>query len=257
MLTLTPDVADLYFLHDRFTGERLPSSFAALLAPDEAARWEALLVPTVRRQFLLARVFVRTVLSRYAEVSPAAWRFEQGPHGRPEIRAPSAGPALRFNLAHTTGMMALGIALDHDIGVDVEYTGRDVCVGRIARRFFAPSEAADVAARVGDDQRERFFAYWTLKESYIKARGLGLALPLGLFGFSPLAAAGEPVRIAIAPELNDDARRWQFFRYRPSTEHIAAVAVGGAQTPVHVRAEVVASPDAIEGLLADRNRPRA
>ena len=68
-----------------------------------------------------------------------------------------------------------------------------------------------------------FFDYWTLKEAYIKARGLGLALPLGQFTFirTPDAAPA----IAFAPELHDDPASWQFAQFWPTRDHRMAVAV--------------------------------
>ena len=38
-----------------------------------------------RRQFLITRALVRTMLSRYAEVAPRDWRFVTNQYGRPEV----------------------------------------------------------------------------------------------------------------------------------------------------------------------------
>jgi 4'-phosphopantetheinyl transferase len=79
-----------------------------------------------------------------------------------------------------------------------------------------------------------FFDYWTLKESYIKARGLGLALPLGQFTF--LRPPGAAPTIEFAPELHDDAASWQFAQFWPSANHRMAVAVRrrGEDLPISV-----------------------
>lgn len=59
------------------------------------------------------------------------------------------------------------------------------------------------------------------KESYIKARGMGLSIPLDQFSFSfPHERA---VHIAIQPELGDDASRWSFWQCRPSPECLLAI----------------------------------
>lgn len=224
MLTPSPQAVHLWVLRDDAAREpELPSACVGLLSPEESARLARISMPRVRREYLLGRALLRTTLSRYAAgVAPSAWRFAEGPHGKPDLAGPPGAPPLRFNLSHTTGLLALAVTLGRDVGVDVEHTGRDVSDDRVAERFFAPPEAADVLARLGEARRERFFAYWTLKEVYIKARGMGLAIPLSSFW---LDVDREPIRIAFAPELADDPLSWQLARLRLSAEHAIAVAV--------------------------------
>ena len=56
-----------------------------------------------RHTSLVTRALVRTVLSRYADVSPGDWRFVANEYGSPEIDEPSEERCLRFNLSHTEG----------------------------------------------------------------------------------------------------------------------------------------------------------
>ena len=91
-------------------------------------------------------------------------------------------------------------------------TGRQAAGREIARRFFAPEEAAAVEARP-----ERFFDYWTLKESYIKARGGGMSIGLSKIAFR-LGADGK-ASLAAGPA------GWRFFRDAPTDMHVCAVAV--------------------------------
>ena len=78
------------------------------------------------------------------------------------------------------------MTVGRDVGVDVEHINRTL-THDVAERFFSPQEVADLRALPEDEQPVVFFDYWTLKEAYIKARGLGLALPLGQFTFHPAA----------------------------------------------------------------------
>jgi 4'-phosphopantetheinyl transferase len=77
----------------------------------------------------------------------------------------------------------------------------------MATDVFAPKELSDLAALSEDEKMLRAVHLWTLKESYIKARGMGLALPLDGFAFR---FCGDRISLEVEPELNDGGAHWQF-----------------------------------------------
>jgi 4'-phosphopantetheinyl transferase len=206
---------------ERIADARLLERYRALLSEDERERAGRFRFEEHRHQFHVAHALVRTSLSRYAAVEPQAWRFAAGERGRPEIAAPSGVPPLRFNLSHTGGLVACAVALAREVGIDVEDTTRRADVDAIAKRYFAPSEQRELA-RPGAG-RDRFFEIWTLKESYLKARGIGIAAALEKISF-PLEPDAQ-LRIRFDPGFDDDPASWQFALHRPSARHVLAVAV--------------------------------
>jgi 4'-phosphopantetheinyl transferase len=222
-LALPPDEVHLwYLLPDELTEPRLLDAYAALLAPDERARRDRYRFEHSRREYLLTRALVRATLSRYAPVAPAAWTFRENAYGRPEI-ALAAHAAIRFNLSNTHGLIACAVALDRELGVDVEDTERPGETVSIADGFFSRPEIAALRALPQERQRSRFFDYWTLKEAYIKARGMGLAIPLDQFSFH--LDDGPPIRVTFDPRLGDDASTWQFEQFSLSPRHRTSAAV--------------------------------
>lgn len=195
----------------------------AMLSADERARMQRFHFERDRQIYLVAHALVRTALSRYATCAPAAWAFTANEHGRPEIAPGTCTRPLRFNLSHTRGLVAVAIALERDLGVDVEHLYPRSFDLDVAEHFFAPTEVAALAAQPADARRDRFFAYWTLKESYIKARGMGLALPLDQFAFD--LDRGDEITLTVDPRLEDDGRAWWFHQRRVTPEHRLAVAL--------------------------------
>src|SRR5690606_16766306 len=118
--------------------------------------------------------------------------------------------------------------------VDVENVRRRAPLD-VADTFFAPAEVAALRALPLEQQPQRFFEYWTLKESYIKARGLGLLIPLDQFAFH-LEDDRLP-RIEIDPRQQDDPAVCQFAHVRPTDEHLVALCVR-RQQPLDADAEV-------------------
>lgn len=220
---------------------RLPDGclerYPALLSPAERERWQRYRFEKDRRLYLVAWALVRTVLSRYQPRFPSAWRFTTNPYGKPEIASEPGLAPLCFNLSHTDGLVVCAVTLGRAVGVDVENLERSESDLDIAEQYFAPAESAYLKGLTAESRTEAFFAFWTLKEAYVKARGQGLSLPLEAFAFTL-----EPLGIAFAPPLeDDDPGRWQFARYRLGRHHCLAVAVSrrpGQTLAIHLRETV-------------------
>jgi 4'-phosphopantetheinyl transferase len=190
------------------------------LQPDERERADHYKDMEARASFLIGRGMARAMLSEVTGVPPADWRFADGAHGRPEIAAPST--PYHFNLAHSHGAVACIVGRDREIGVDIEYLKRPAATHDVAARICAPEELEDVEAAAETERQERFLVYWTLKEAYLKARGLGISVHLADVAFS--LASGQP-RFVPRGSLADADTRWTFRLAQPNDQHLVAVAV--------------------------------
>jgi 4'-phosphopantetheinyl transferase len=216
--------AHVWFVEsDDERGEALSVSPLSLVTDDEQARHDRYKFERNRREYRITRALAREVLSRYADVAPLDWRFAPNAWGRPAICAPEGAPALRFNLTNTDGLVACIVSSRHEVGVDVEPIDRRSETTSIAHRFFSPSEVRDLFALPPEQHHARFFDYWTLKEAYIKACGMGLAIPLDHFSFHLEAA--RPITISFHPDRADDPAAWQFAQFRPTARHLLSAAV--------------------------------
>ena len=195
----------------------------AWLQPTEPERFARYRADTDRLMFLGGRMIARAAIGHALGVPPAAWRWQEGPHGRPEIAAPAT--TLRFNLAHSAGLVACALADGRDIGVDVEHVTRPPVDIKMVRRYCSPAEAADIEAQGEAGWQHRFLIYWTLKEAYLKARGLGISVPLSEITFT---LDGSHARVSFEGSLADTDTRWYLRIEQPTPDHLMAVAASTA-----------------------------
>ena len=199
----------------------------SLLSDSERAQQQRFIPPAKRHEYLLTRVLVRTVLGEALGVAPQALQFVCNEWGRPALAPQFLSAPIHFNVSHTDGLVVCLVSTENELGVDTESFARAPDLLALAPEVFAPQELGELAALPIEDQAQRAVILWTLKESYIKARGMGLALPLDGFAFR--FEAGR-VRLEVEPALQDDGARWQFQWQRSGSHCIStAIALPGDQ----------------------------
>ena len=201
----------------------------ALLSSRESERYRQFRFDRDRHHFLVAHALVRSALSVYVDVDPSSWQFSSNRHGRPEISIADNLPPLRFNLTHTRGLVACVVTLELDCGIDVEQVSARGNLTGIAEKMFATSEKHALQMLDGETLLERFFSYWTLREAYCKALGIGIAHSKRDYCFVEQGSGQWTIRF---DALSDgDYQHWQFELTKPTAEHVAAVAIRTAGSP--------------------------
>ena len=217
----------------------LIATYLAWLDAHERSRYDRFRFPAHRHEYLVAHALLRSCLSRYGSLQPWEWRFVKNTYGRPEIDPPHDTLPLRFNLSHTAGLVACAITRKADVGVDVECTSRKGDLAAVAESSFAPAELAGLAQLTGAAWGDRFFELWTLKEAYIKARGMGLSLPMQRVVFQLDHDLETPIRLAslLEPAQADSGQisDWRFVLLSPMAAYRLAVAV---QSSLPLRVQV-------------------
>jgi 4'-phosphopantetheinyl transferase len=189
----------------------------AILTGEERARRDRFVFEKNRVEFLATRALARTVLAAYTGLAREAVRFAIDAHGKPALDP--APPGLSFNLSNALTLVVCAVTDASSIGVDVEPLARADQVHRVASDVFTTTERAELASLDAAGANRRAVELWTLKEAYMKARGLGMALPPSSFAMSGLVLASEP-----SPPDEPDRSRWTFASLEVE-DHAVAICV--------------------------------
>lgn len=179
--------------------------------------------PSLRRRFVSAHGATRRLLGRMLNRPPASIRYELGCHGKPRLANPPID--LRFNLSHSGERALLALAVGREVGIDIEEL-RPIDVLALAEDVFSASERAALASVPPECRLDAFYAGWTRKESFIKARGEGLSFPLQAFDVSLEPREGQ--LLLACRHSRRDLEQWTIVSIPAESGYAAALTVEGA-----------------------------
>ena len=179
-----------------------------------------------RIRYVVAHGALREVLAGYTGQTPRDIAFGHTTTGKPFLADDRRKQPFQFSLSHSGEWAVVGLALSADLGIDIEQIDPDVKAEAVARRFFSRSESEGLRNMPLGQRSVAFFAAWTRKEAYVKARGVGIADRLSSFSVS--------VDPELIPILLDDSMdphgplHWRIYDLDIAEGYAAAIVAEGA-----------------------------
>jgi 4'-phosphopantetheinyl transferase len=165
------------------------------------------------------------LLGGYLGITGGEVEFRYSAHGKPQLSSAHADCDLNFNLSHSGSVALFAFSRRRAVGIDVEQIRADIEVNEIADRFFSESEQTSLRALAKNLQHCAFFACWTRKEAFVKAKGEGLSLPLRQFDVS--LTPGRPAEILATRPDREERHLWSLWDLDVGPGCAAAVVVEG------------------------------
>ncbi|MFU0800436.1 MAG: ACPS domain-containing protein [Xylanivirga thermophila] len=143
---------------------------------------------------LIADILLRIVICSELGIKNKEIIFDKNEYGKPFLKG---NHSFHFNISHA-GDWVVCATHSSPVGIDIEQI--QPISFDIAKRFFSKNEYIDLM-NIDDLQRlSYFYDLWTLKESYIKAAGKGLFIPLNSFA---IRINDNDIRIETENEFSD------------------------------------------------------
>lgn len=146
----------------------------AMASEEKRRRIEKFIHKADAYRTLLADAIVRRQLAEWLQLDAAAITFSSNAYGKP-FAVQATG--LHFNTTHSERWVA-AVFNENPCGIDVEHIKSSDPLA-LAKRYFSRLEYE--AIQTSREQVKAFYTYWSMKESYIKALGLGLSKELASF----------------------------------------------------------------------------
>lgn len=205
------------------------SACARLLDGPERLRAERFVGMEARNEFVFGRALLRLLLGGVLRVDPTEVAIGYESRGKPRLISGSAEGDIRFNLAHSNSLVVIALAKGREVGVDVEWTGREMDWPLIAERVFSASELGGVLALPPEQQERAFFAGWTRKEAYLKATGEGLTDEISEIEFT--FAPGKPAEVLRLPGADVETVSWEVHEIPLPEGFVGALVVEKGRKP--------------------------
>jgi 4'-phosphopantetheinyl transferase len=198
------------------------ANLASLLSQDEYERAVKYYRVVNRDRFIVGRGVLRKIISAYLSLSPGELRFTYNEFGKPAVSNDQNGLAINFNLSHSAELVLYAVTRGRVVGIDIEYIRKDFATLEIAEHFFSKDEVAALKSLPLDQRTTGFFNCWARKESFIKAKGMGVSYPLNRFTVS-LAPSEPPALLNFDDER--EVARWKMYELRPGAGYAAALII--------------------------------
>ncbi len=145
----------------------------------ELQRYQRIASPAKKAEFFSSRLLLKKILHHYLPEKADSIHSLTDSFGRPFWYIGKWRLPLYFSLSHTKGVIACAVAGIAEIGCDIELIRPRRYEAELAAKVLGKSEMCHYQKQENREYaRQFFYRCWTLKEAYLKAKGIGIRAPL-------------------------------------------------------------------------------
>ena len=127
----------------------------------------------VQESYIISQGGLRLMLSYYLGIEPDKVEIGRLSKGKP---ISLDHPNLRFNMSNSGRRVVYAFSLDEEIGIDLERLREMTDLDELIEKNYNRYER-NYINKLQEKRLYRFFKFWTIKESYLKAIGVGMRIP--------------------------------------------------------------------------------
>ena len=202
--------------------------YLACLSEDEITRANRFRFADDKRRFAVARGTLRHLLGQQFEQAPRDIEFCYGEYGKPKMEqttssatSQSASCDFHFNLSHSGEIALCALGHSRKVGIDIEKLKPMKRLESMMERCFVESEQSHI--KTADNPSQAFLQYWTCKEAYLKAIGLGL-----IQSMQTVEVQLVPPQLRTVP--HDCAEGWHLELLPLPKDYLGALVIAGDAT---------------------------
>lgn len=223
----------------------------ASIQPEEVKRLSEFVYSNSAVSSMFGRLLLRRWATTFLNLPASDVLFTRSEKGRPQLVWPkSMEPQyVDVNVSHQGDWVVLSACENGKVGVDVmkvEYAGGKSTSEffRLMTRQFTTQEWKEITSSEEEwAQLSSFYRHWCLKESFVKALGVGIGYDLQKISFkmsSPLSGVDSLVYDTTVCTGSADDGKWLFEETKLDEKHSCAIAyLPSGSSHVHLRADDV------------------
>lgn len=152
--------------------EHLPSLWEPL-SVQEKTHAKKFINTYLSEKYIISHGVLRYLLAFYTKNNPQTIEYEKNQFGKPFLK--NNVSLIQFNMSHSKDYAAYILALDCQVGIDIEWKGKNIDVQELTNFVLTAEEAIIFKKLKSDEKLNIFYNVWAKKEAILKAFGQGLS----------------------------------------------------------------------------------
>ncbi|MDA3892627.1 MAG: 4'-phosphopantetheinyl transferase superfamily protein [Salinivirgaceae bacterium] len=168
-----------------------------------------------RNSYVASQGALRQLLSGYLGISPKLVNIGRQKKGKPYSLDYEG---LYFNLSNSGNLAVIAFSRDSELGIDIEQMRHLPDLDEMIHTNFTSSEIKFINTKP-EERLRRFFRFWTVKESYLKAIGEGMRLAPENIEFS---MDNESIRLLSVKGVSEQ-EDWHFKEFSILADYVGTL----------------------------------